>query len=84
MPRARAAKSPLSRAAPALSRAVTRNIRQNLFWAFAYNAMGLPLAAGAFYPAFGWLLSPMLAAAAMSFSSAAVILNSLRLRHAKI
>ncbi len=67
-----------------LSRAVTRNIRQNLFWAFFYNLAGIPLAAGALYPAFGVLLSPTLAAAAMSFSSVSVIANALRLRHAEI
>jgi Cu+-exporting ATPase len=58
-----------------------RNIRQNLFWAFAYNSLGVPLAAGVLYPFFGLLLSPMIAAAAMSFSSVSVIGNSLRLRH---
>ena len=65
-----------------LSRAVVRNIRQNLFWAFAYNTLGVPVAAGVLYPAFGVLLSPMLAAAAMSLSSVAVISNALRLRRA--
>ena len=63
-----------------LSRAVMRNIRQNLFFAFVYNALGIPIAAGAFYPVFGWLLSPMIAGAAMSFSSVSVIGNALRLR----
>jgi Cu+-exporting ATPase len=63
-----------------LSRATMRNIRQNLFWAFFYNALGVPLAAGVFYPLLGWLLSPMVAAAAMSFSSVTVIANALRLR----
>ena len=63
-----------------LSRATLGNIRQNLFFAFFYNAVGVPLAAGAFYPVFGLLLSPMLAAAAMSLSSASVIANALRLR----
>ncbi|GAC1339145.1 MAG: heavy metal translocating P-type ATPase [Myxococcales bacterium] len=67
-----------------LSRATLRNIRQNLFWAFAYNALGLPLAAGALYPFFGLLLSPMIASAAMSFSSVSVIANALRLRHARL
>jgi Cu+-exporting ATPase len=63
-----------------LSRATMRNIRQNLFFAFAYNALGVPIAAGALYPALGVLLSPMLAAAAMSASSVSVIANALRLR----
>ena len=63
-----------------LSRATLRNIRQNLFFAFAYNALGIPVAAGLLYPTFGWLLSPMLAAAAMSLSSVSVIGNALRLR----
>ncbi|MEZ6242940.1 MAG: heavy metal translocating P-type ATPase [Phycisphaerales bacterium] len=63
-----------------LSRATMRNIRQNLFFAFAYNAIGVPIAAGVLYPVFGLLLSPMIAAAAMSFSSVSVIANALRLR----
>ena len=63
-----------------LSRATLANIRQNLFWAFVYNALGIPVAAGVLYPWFGWLLSPMLAAAAMSLSSVTVIANALRLR----
>ena len=63
-----------------LSRAVMRNIRQNLFFAFIYNSLGVPVAAGVLYPLFGLLLSPMLAAVAMSFSSVSVISNSLRLR----
>jgi Cu+-exporting ATPase len=67
-----------------LSRAVMRNIRQNLFWAFAYNALGVPIAAGVLYPFFGILLSPMLASAAMSFSSVTVIANALRLRRARL
>ena len=64
-----------------LSRATMRNIRQNLFFAFVYNSFGVPVAAGVLYPFFGLLLSPMLAAAAMSFSSVSVIGNALRLRH---
>ncbi len=63
-----------------LSRATIRNIKQNLAFAFLYNAIGIPIAAGIFYPIFGWLLSPMLASAAMSFSSVSVIANALRLR----
>jgi Cu+-exporting ATPase len=63
-----------------LSRATIRNIRQNLGFAFLYNTLGIPIAAGVFYPLFGWLLSPMLASAAMSFSSVSVIANALRLR----
>lgn len=63
-----------------LSRATMANIKQNLFFAFVYNAMGIPIAAGLFYPFFGLLLSPVLAAAAMSFSSVSVILNALRLK----
>jgi Cu+-exporting ATPase len=67
-----------------LSRATLRNIKQNLFWAFAYNLAGLPLAAGVLYPFTGWLLNPMFAGAAMSLSSISVITNALRLRHVKI
>ena len=63
-----------------VSRATIRNIKQNLFFAFAYNALGIPLAAGVLYPVFGLLLSPMIASAAMSFSSVSVIGNALRLR----
>jgi Cu+-exporting ATPase len=63
-----------------LSRATMRNIRQNLFFAFVYNAIGVPIAAGALYPLFGVLLSPMIAAAAMSLSSVSVVANALRLR----
>jgi Cu+-exporting ATPase len=63
-----------------LSRATIRNIRQNLFWAFAYNVLGVPVAAGVLYPFFGILLSPMMASAAMSMSSVSVIVNALRLR----
>ena len=67
-----------------LSRAVMRNIRQNLFFAFIYNAVGVPIAAGVLYPFFGILLSPMIAGAAMSFSSVSVIMNALRLRKAAV
>jgi Cu+-exporting ATPase len=67
-----------------LSRATMRNIRQNLFFAFIYNSLGVPVAAGVLYPIFGLLLSPMIAAAAMSFSSVSVITNALRLRKMKI
>jgi Cu+-exporting ATPase len=67
-----------------LSRATLRNIRQNLFFAFVYNALGVPVAAGALYPAFGFLLSPMIAAAAMSLSSVSVIGNALRLRRVRL
>ena len=67
-----------------LSRSVMRNIRQNLFWAFAYNVIGVPLAGGALYPWTGLLMNPMLAAAAMSFSSVSVIANALRLRNGRL
>ena len=67
-----------------LSRATMRNIRQNLFFAFIYNALGVPVAAGALYPYFGILLSPVIASAAMALSSVSVIINSLRLRSAKL
>jgi len=61
-----------------------RNIRQNLFFAFIYNSLGVPIAAGILYPAFGLLLSPIIASAAMSFSSVSVIGNALRLRNLKL
>jgi Cu+-exporting ATPase len=67
-----------------LSRATVKNIRQNLAFAFLYNTLGIPIAAGVFYPLFGWLLSPMIASAAMSFSSVSVIANALRLRKAPL
>jgi Cu+-exporting ATPase len=67
-----------------LSRATIRNIKQNLLFAFLYNALGIPIAAGVLYPVFGWLLSPMIASAAMSFSSVSVIANALRLRGVKL
>ena len=67
-----------------LSQATMRNIRQNLFFAFVYNSIGVPIAAGVLYPVFGLLLSPILAAAAMSFSSVSVITNSLRLRKLRL
>jgi Cu+-exporting ATPase len=70
--------------ARALSRATMRNIKQNLFFAFIYNSIGVPVAAGILYPFFGLLLSPMIAAAAMSFSSVSVIGNSLRLRRLRL
>jgi Cu+-exporting ATPase len=70
--------------ARSLSRATMRNIRQNLLLAFVYNALCIPLAAGVLYPAFGLLLNPIIAAAAMSFSSVSVIANSLRLRFARL
>ena len=67
-----------------LSEKVMCNIKQNLFFAFAYNILGIPIAAGILYPFFGLLLSPMIAAAAMSFSSVSVIANSLRLKKMKL
>jgi Cu+-exporting ATPase len=67
-----------------LSRATIRNIKQNLLFAFLYNALGIPIATGVLYPFFGWLLSPMIASAAMSFSSVSVIANALRLRSLKL
>jgi Cu+-exporting ATPase len=67
-----------------LSRATMRNIRQNLFFAFIYNAAGVPIAAGLLYPVFGWLLSPAIAAAAMALSSVSVVANALRLRQARL
>ena len=67
-----------------LSHAVMRNIKQNLFFAFVYNSVGVPIAAGILYPKFGLLLSPIIAAAAMSFSSVSVITNALRLRRVKL
>ena len=70
-------------AAVELSRATIRNIRQNLFWAFFYNSIGIPLAAGVFYPTLGWQLNPMFGAAAMSLSSVCVVSNALRLRFFK-
>ena len=67
-----------------LSRATMRNIRQNLVWAFIYNVLGVPVAAGLLYPVFGLLLSPMIASAAMSLSSVSVIANALRLRRVEL
>ena len=67
-----------------LARATMRNIRQNLFLAFVYNAVGVPIAAGVLYPVLGILLSPMVAAVAMSLSSVSVIGNALRLRNARL
>jgi Cu+-exporting ATPase len=67
-----------------LSRATLRNIQQNLFFAFVYNSIGVPIAAGILYPFFGLLLTPVMAAAAMAFSSVSVIANALRLRGARV
>jgi Cu+-exporting ATPase len=67
-----------------LSRATLRNIRQNLFLAFVYNTLGVPLAAGVLYPLVGWQVSPIWASAAMTLSSLSVITNALRLRHARL
>ena len=67
-----------------LSRATMRNVKQNLFFAFLYNALGVPVAAGALYPFFGILLSPIFAGAAMAMSSVSVVSNALRLRRAKL
>jgi P-type Cu+ transporter len=67
-----------------LSRRTMRTMRQNLFWAFIYNVIGIPVAAGVLYPAFGILLTPVIASAAMAFSSVSVVTNSLRLKRAKL
>jgi cation transport ATPase len=76
--------TPIAAMAQRLSKAVLRNIKQNLFWALAYNGLGVPIAAGVLYPFTGTLLSPVFAAAAMSFSSVSVISNALRLRNVKL
>jgi cation transport ATPase len=67
-----------------LSKFTMRGIKQNLFWAFAYNIVGIPLAGGVFYPVFGWLLSPVFAGFAMAASSVSVVSNSLRLKTKRI
>ena len=67
-----------------LSHKVMKNIKENLFWAFFYNVIGIPLAAGLFYPLWGMLLNPMIGAAAMSFSSVSAVSNALRLRFVKL
>jgi Cu+-exporting ATPase len=67
-----------------LSRKAMRTMKENLFWAFIYNVIGIPVAAGVLYPAFGIMLSPVIASAAMAFSSVSVVGNSLRLRHARL
>ncbi|MFM2374536.1 MAG: hypothetical protein RLZZ234_531, partial [Candidatus Parcubacteria bacterium] len=67
-----------------LSKITMRGIKQNLFWAFFYNIIGIPLAAGIFFPFFGWLLSPVFAGFAMAFSSVSVVGNSLRLKAKKL
>ena len=67
-----------------LARATVGNIKQNLVCAFVYNLLGVPIAAGVFYPVLGWLLSPMIASAAMSFSSVSVVANALRLRGVRL
>jgi Cu+-exporting ATPase len=71
-------------AAITLSRATLHNIRQNLFFAFTYNVLGIPIAAGILFPLLGWSLSPMVAGVAMAFSSVSVVLNALRLKRLKL
>ncbi|HET9635567.1 MAG TPA: copper-transporting ATPase, partial [Gemmatimonadaceae bacterium] len=68
----------------ALSRRTMRTMRQNLFWAFVYNVIGIPIAAGVLYPVIGTLLNPIIASAAMALSSVSVVMNSLRLRRARL